>query len=56
MSKKEYAELLKSILKLQIRYIEEGNNYEYSDLEQGKVIGLEIALEKIDASMFLVED
>ena len=56
MDKKEYVKLLKSILKLQIHYIEEGNNYEYLDLEQGKVIGLEIALEKIDASMFLVED
>jgi len=53
---KEYAEILKSVLKMQISYITENPNYETSDHLQGQEQGLLIALEKIEASSFLTED
>ena len=53
---KEYAEILKSVLKMQISYITENPNYEMSDNLQGQEQGLLIALEKIEASSFLTED
>lgn len=55
MSKKEYKDLMKSILKMQIGYIEEGcEDYEWNEYQQGIVRGLEIAMEKLDASEFLL--
>ena len=53
---KEYAEILKSVLKMQISYITENPNYETSDYLQGQEQGLLIALEKIETSSFLTED
>ena len=53
---KEYAEIIKSVLKIQINYITENPRYEESDYLQGQEVGLMIALEKIDASKFLYED
>ena len=58
MNKKEYADILKFALRLQIDYIEEDMekpfaNYEYLE---GMRRGLEIAMEKIDASAFLTEN
>lgn len=49
---KEYAEILKSVLQMQISYITENPNYETSDYLQGQEQGLLIALEKIEASSF----
>ena len=53
MSSKEYAQVLASVLKLQIQCIREDSEYEDSELLQGQEIGLMIALEKIKASEFL---
>ena len=53
---KEYAEILKSVLRMQINYITENPNYEMSDDLQGQERGLLIALEKIEDSNFLLED
>ena len=53
---KEYAEILKSVIKIQIGYITENPNYEYSDYLQGQEQGLMTALDKIEASSFLLED
>lgn len=58
MDKKGYAEILKFAIKAQIDYVVEEmdtcrpERYDYLD---GVVRGLEIALEKINASMFLAE-
>lgn len=61
MTKKEYAEVLKWAMKTQIEYVEEEanssfcNTLEKASYYEGIKRGLEIALEKIDASMFLAE-
>lgn len=55
MNKKEYMETMKAILEMQIGYIEEDENYEDSDFLQGQVVGLRIAIEKLNASAFLAE-
>ena len=57
MDIKSYADILKFALKLQIDYVKEdlekpNANEEYLS---GVINGLHIALEKIDASMFLAE-
>lgn len=58
MDKKSYADILKFAIKTQIDYVVEEmdtcrpERYDYLD---GVVRGLEIALDKINASMFLVE-
>ena len=52
---KEYAEILKSVIKMQIGYITENPNYGESECLQGQEIGLMIALEKIEASEFLTK-
>lgn len=58
MDKKSYAEILKFAIRTQIDYVIEEmdtcrpERYDYLD---GVVRGLEIAIEKIDASMFLAE-
>ena len=53
---KEYAEILKSVIKMQIGYITENPNYDESDYLQGQEQGLMIALDKIEASSFLLEE
>ena len=61
MSIKDYAEVLKWAIKNQIAYVEEEErNGEFAtEYMEGKyrgvVEGLEIALEKIEASMFLAK-
>ena len=58
MTMKEYAELLKAVIKMQIGYKEE-ELQECSALKEdymeGVIQGLYIAMEKIEASMFLAE-
>lgn len=58
MNKKEYADILRFAIKLQINYIDEDMEKPFASMEylDGMRRGLEIALEKIDASMFLVEE
>ena len=57
MTKKEYADVLKAVIKMQM--ISAKKNWEDKGCEdeylEGVVRGLDIALEKIDASMFLTE-
>lgn len=61
MTIKEYADILKWAIQNQITYIEEeeANGIFASEYTEGKyrgmVMGLELALEKIDKSMFLAE-
>ena len=58
MTMKDYAELLKGVMKMQIGYKEEelrNANYDREDYLEGIIAGLYIAIEKIDASMFLAE-
>lgn len=52
---KEYAQVLKDILKMQIDYIVNDNNYESNRYLEGQEIGLRIALQKIKESEFLFE-
>lgn len=62
MSIKDYAEVLKFVIKNQIAYVEEEErNGEFAtEYMEGKyrgvIEGLEIALEKIEASMFLAKE
>ena len=53
---KEYSEVLKSILKLQIEYIYKEDDFDFNERLQGQVEGLQIALTKIEQSSFLTED
>lgn len=61
MSIKDYAEVLKWVIKSQIAHVEEeerSGEFETEYMEgkyRGVVEGLEIALEKIEASMFLAK-
>lgn len=61
MTKMEYADILRWAIKNQIEYVEEEANsgfchtMEEARYYEGIKRGLEIALEKIDASMFLAE-
>lgn len=58
MSIKEYADVLRMVIKMQIGYKEEALqecNAMNEDYVEGIITGLQIALEKIDASMFLAE-
>lgn len=52
---KEYSEILKMVLELQINYITENPDYYKSEYLQGKEAGLLIAIDKIKASEFLME-
>lgn len=54
MDIKTYAGILKFAIMTQIDYVKE-NHWEEDDYYNGVIEGLEIALEKIDASMFLAE-
>ena len=53
---KEYSEVLKSIIKLQIEYIYKEDDFPFNERLQGQVEGLQIALTKIEQSSFLTED
>lgn len=58
MSIKEYADVLRLAIKMQIGYEEEALQEcgaMNEDYVSGIITGLQIALEKIDASMFLAE-
>lgn len=57
MDIKSYADILKFAIQMQIGYVEEEIQKPYANEERldGVITGLRIALEKIDASMFLVE-
>ena len=60
MSKKDYAEILKSVLQMQKYEVADEirsrlNNGGDVDFLEGVVRGLEIAIEKIEASEFLTE-
>lgn len=52
---KEYSEILKMVLKMQISYITENPNYGESEYLQGQEAGLLIAIDKINASEFLMK-
>jgi hypothetical protein len=59
MTIKDYAEVLKFAIKMQINYKEEALqecNAMNEDYVEGIIMGLHIALEKIEASMFLAEN
>jgi hypothetical protein len=57
MTKADYAGILKMAIKMQIDYVEEEiESRGHSDYLEGIERGLMIALEKIDASMFLTEE
>lgn len=57
MSIKDYADVLRFAIKMQIDYQMEEIQEPYAneDFHSGVITGLQIALEKIDASMFLAE-
>jgi hypothetical protein len=57
MTKKDYADVLRFAIKLQVDYIDEELQEEGCDTRylEGVKAGLQIALDKIDASMFLAE-
>lgn len=57
MTIKDYAEVLKWAIQMQIGYQKEEIQQPYADenFHSGVITGLQIALEKIDASMFLAE-
>ena len=52
---KEYSEILKSVLEMQLCYIRENPNYDDSEYLQGQEVGLMIALDKIEKSEFLIK-
>ena len=58
MTIKDYAEVLKYAIKLQIDYQKEEIQQPYADerFHDGVIIGLQIALDKIEASMFLAKE
>lgn len=56
MTAKEYAQVLKDVLKMQIHYIVNDNDYESNRYLEGQEIGLRIALRKIEESEFLFEE
>ena len=55
MNKRQYRDLMKDIIKLQITYIEDACYPEDDDFHQGMIEGLRIAIEKLDASEFLLD-
>ena len=52
---KEYSVILKYVLEMQIAFIRENENYDTSDYLQGQEVGLMTAIDKIEASKFLME-
>ena len=57
MNIKEYADVLKFAIQMQIEYEKEEIQRPFADEEylRGVICGLRIAMDKIDASMFLAE-
>lgn len=57
MDIKSYADVLRFAIKMQINYVQEEIQKPYANEEylSGVIMGLETALDKIDASMFLAE-
>jgi hypothetical protein len=57
MTKKDYADVLRFAIQAQIEYQKEEIQKPYADeqFHSGVIEGLRIALDKIDASMFLAE-
>ena len=57
MNIKDYAGVLKMAMRMQIDYVEEDMQKPFADEEylSGVITGLRIAIDKIDASMFLAE-
>lgn len=53
---KEYAQILKAVLQMQIEMIRQNPRYWDDDYLQGQAFGLEIAIDKIKAAEFLTED
>lgn len=58
MTIKSYADILKWAISTQIEYQKEEiqNPYANEDFHSGVIVGLQIALEKIEASMFLARE
>lgn len=58
MTIKDYTEILKWAIKTQIEYVQEEMDKPFADENyySGVINGLHIALDKIDASMFLARD
>ena len=58
MGIKDYANILKWAIKTQIEYVQEEMEKPYADENyySGVINGLQIALDKIEASMFLARD
>ena len=58
MSIKDYADVLKFAMKMQIEYLKEDMGKPWTDESYlaGVMAGLNIAMEKIDARMFLAEN
>lgn len=57
MDIKSYADILKYAIQLQIEYVKEEMEKPFANEERldGVISGLRIAMDKIDASMFLAE-
>lgn len=55
MTKRDYVDVLKWAIRSQMESVEESLERDYSEYREGILRGLEVAMEKIDASMFLVE-
>jgi hypothetical protein len=58
MDIKSYADILRWAIKTQIEYQNEEIQKPWADerFHEGVIVGLQIALDKIDASMFLAKD
>lgn len=58
MNIKDYAQVLKFAIQMQIEYVEEEMQKPLADENylSGVITGLQTALDKIDASMFLAEN
>lgn len=57
MTKRDYADVLKMAMQMQIDYVMEDMEKPYADEDylNGVIMGLRIAIEKIEASKFLTE-
>lgn len=55
MNKRQYRNLMKDVIKLQIRQIEDKHYPEYDEFHRGMIEGLRIAIKKLDASDFLLD-
>ena len=56
MKTKEYSEVIKSVITLEIKETFDKNNYYDSEYWQGYVAGLYMVLDKINKSSFLFEE